>query len=680
MLNQLSLKTKLIGGFLILIILSVISGAISVSGIKSLKESTDFLTDRLTTSNLAQELSFYGIKLYQNQADMIINENLDTVKIYEKTMENFDSIKEKLKEKMDTAEEKEWINEIHKNDSELDVLFHSKITEEVKHKLENLIQQYDDKSDELIGALEEKADKIIASVNEELNDALSKSNDEILNERIRQLIAVSNLKYWSIKLYQNQADLIINQNMDSIKTFEESSMKKNEYLELSRKAVDTEEEKTWLKEIEKLDAEFHAQFKEKIVPEVSRILEKRIQKYDGESDELISELDVNIQKIITSLQSEAEEALSNFNSVSTKVREQVLVFIVCGTLFGLFVGIFLSRSISNAITTVSSALKLGSEQVTNASGQIAQTSQSMAEGASEQASSLEEISSSLEEMSSMTKQNAENANQANIIASDAKSASEDGNIAMKKMADAITEIKNSSDATAKIIKTIDEIAFQTNLLALNAAVEAARAGEAGKGFAVVAEEVRNLAQRSAEAAKNTSALIEQSQKNSDNGVKVTSEVAGILTKITESTNKVSNLIGEVSQATREQAQGIDQINTAVAQMDKVTQSNASSSEESASASEELSGQAIELHELVNVLVSVVDGDKSNNSHSYDENFNHSSYKPGEIRSVPKNKINYVPRENKNKQLQKNTLKVSDKKRIIKSNAIVNLDESDFKEF
>ncbi|MCK5073515.1 MAG: hypothetical protein KAQ98_08830, partial [Bacteriovoracaceae bacterium] len=242
------------------------------------------------------------------------------------------------------------------------------------------------------------------------------------------------------------------------------------------------------------------------------------------------------------------------------------------------------------------------EQVTSASDQISAGSQSLAEGANEQASSLEEISSSLEEMASMTKQNADNANQAKGLSESAQKAATDGDTTMKDMSSAIERIKTSSDDTARIIKTIDEIAFQTNLLALNAAVEAARAGEAGKGFAVVAEEVRNLAQRSAEAAKNTSALIEESQKNADGGVKTTQDVAKILSEINEHSKKVNDLITEIAAASDEQSQGIEQVNVAVAQMNKVTQQNAANSEESASAAEELNAQAISLDEMLSAFV------------------------------------------------------------------------------
>ena len=252
------------------------------------------------------------------------------------------------------------------------------------------------------------------------------------------------------------------------------------------------------------------------------------------------------------------------------------------------------ENLDTAFTQVSQA----TEQVSSASQQISAGSQALAQGANEQASSLEEVSSSLEEMSSMTKQNAENANQAKNLATEANGNADAGAEAMSRMTDSINTIKESSDQTAKIVKTIDEIAMQTNLLALNAAVEAARAGEAGRGFAVVAEEVRNLAQRSAQAAKNTADLIAESVKNAEGGVKIAGEVSKSFGSITGSIKKVNDLIAEIAAASQEQSQGIDQVNTAVAEMDKVTQQNAANSEESASASEELSSQAEELQGMV----------------------------------------------------------------------------------
>ncbi|MCK5564907.1 MAG: chemotaxis protein, partial [Planctomycetes bacterium] len=285
----------------------------------------------------------------------------------------------------------------------------------------------------------------------------------------------------------------------------------------------------------------------------------------------------------------------------------VMTISIASLVIGSCLAFIIARGIVKALTQIIASLTEGSSQVTSAAGQVSSSSQSLAEGATEQAAGLEETSSSLEEMASQTKQNADNAQQANTLATDARKAADSGNDAMGRMNGAIQDIQKSSDETAKIIKVIDEIAFQTNLLALNAAVEAARAGEAGKGFAVVAEEVRNLAMRSAEAAKNTSELIEDSVKNSKNGVDIAEEVGKTLGTIVEGIAKTSDLVGEIAAASKEQSQGIDQVNTAIAQMDKVTQANAANAEESASASEELSGQAEQMNSIVGQLSALVGG-------------------------------------------------------------------------
>ncbi len=318
-------------------------------------------------------------------------------------------------------------------------------------------------------------------------------------------------------------------------------------------------------------------------------------------------------ELVANNEEQVQTATETAHSDSVQVTWANIIGIILGVSLAAIIGMVLAISITRALKQVIDSLNQGSEQVSAASGQVAESSQQMAQGASEQASSLEEVSSSLEEMASMTRQNADNSRQANSMASQASEAADRSREAMARMSDAINKIKASSDETAKIIKTIDEIAFQTNLLALNAAVEAARAGEAGKGFAVVAEEVRNLAQRSAEAAKNTAALIEGSQTNAVGGVKVSAEVEEILKQIVSGVKQVTQLIGEVSAASDEQAKGIDQINTAVAQMDQVTQSNAANAEESASASEELSAQARELGDMVSVLVRIVNGNDDNQS-------------------------------------------------------------------
>lgn len=278
-----------------------------------------------------------------------------------------------------------------------------------------------------------------------------------------------------------------------------------------------------------------------------------------------------------------------------------LVSIVAAALLG-FVTI---RNTNRVLGEVADQLSAGAEQTAAAASQVAAASQKLAEGASEQAASLEETGASIEEIASMIKRNAEAANQTRGLASQARQAADAGSAEMTAMTAAMTELKASSAEVAKIVKDIDEIAFQTNILALNAAVEAARAGEAGMGFAVVADEVRNLAQRSAKSAKETALKIETAQERSLRGMEISGRVAIAFGEIAEKTRAVDRFVGEIASASTEQAQGIQQVNIAVSQMDKVTQSNAATAEESASAAEELNAQAGTVKDSVGQLQRLV---------------------------------------------------------------------------
>ncbi len=315
-----------------------------------------------------------------------------------------------------------------------------------------------------------------------------------------------------------------------------------------------------------------------------------------------------IDKQQESVEGHRQQAVAMAQAVMMRITTLTGAFVALGlaaVAVGAIIAFFVTRGIIRPIVAVTQRLADGAAELTSASGQIAGSSQSMATGASEQASSLEQASASLEEMSSMTRQNADNASQADTMARQAQQAADNGAQSMIHMSDTIEKIKTSSDQTVKIIKTIDEIAFQTNLLALNAAVEAARAGDAGKGFAVVAEEVRNLAQRSATAAKDTAALIEESQNIAAQGVAASKEVSDTLAEIGDTVRKVTQLISEVAGASREQSQGIDQLNTAIAHIDQLTQTAAANSEEAAAAGEELSGQSHNLGDIVDTLTAMV---------------------------------------------------------------------------
>ncbi|MHC1744834.1 MAG: methyl-accepting chemotaxis protein [Syntrophobacteraceae bacterium] len=290
----------------------------------------------------------------------------------------------------------------------------------------------------------------------------------------------------------------------------------------------------------------------------------------------------------------------------------VLLAALGGTVLGIILlcGIFvnhLSTKIVGRIGGVVAILREGNDQVTSASERLTASSQELSEGASGQAASIEETSASVEEMAAMTRQNAENAAEANRIIGEAQEIALAVEDRMRRLSASMGEITRSSEETQKIIKTIDEIAFQTNLLALNAAVEAARAGEAGSGFAVVADEVRNLAMRAAESAKSTENLLAGTVAKVKEGYGLVTETNEGFSQVSQAVLTSGKLFGEIAVASKEQAEGIQLISKAVTEMDKVVQQNASNAEETANASEELNNQAEEMRVSILELVGLVGG-------------------------------------------------------------------------
>ena len=237
-------------------------------------------------------------------------------------------------------------------------------------------------------------------------------------------------------------------------------------------------------------------------------------------------------------------------------------------------------------------------QVESSAAQVSAAADSVSAGSTESAASLEEITSSMTELGSQTNNNADNAYAANSLAKSAAEAANIGRNKMNQMTKSMQEITKNGEETQKVIKTIDDIAFQTNLLALNAAVEAARAGAHGKGFAVVAEEVRNLAARSAKAAAETAELIENSNKEIQDGVKNSEETANAFNEIYDNITKTADLVNEIASASKEQAQGITQTNVGLSQVDSVTQQNTANAEQTASSAQEMAGLAITLGNLI----------------------------------------------------------------------------------
>jgi len=248
-----------------------------------------------------------------------------------------------------------------------------------------------------------------------------------------------------------------------------------------------------------------------------------------------------------------------------------------------------------------SQVRASAESVVSPSAQVAAGTTDLSQRTEEQASSLEETAASMEELSSTVRQNAENAREADALASTASKRAEQGGREVARVVATMSEISEGAKRIADIISVIDGIAFQTNILALNAAVEAARAGEQGRGFAVVASEVRSLAQRSAQAAKEIKDLIGASVGQVDNGTKLVDQAGATISALVGDVKRVSGLMGSIAEASAEQSRGVQQVNKTVTEMDRVVQQNASAVQQSAAAADAMRLQAESLLRAVSAF-------------------------------------------------------------------------------
>lgn len=333
-------------------------------------------------------------------------------------------------------------------------------------------------------------------------------------------------------------------------------------------------------------------------------IDEAVKLSSGKDTPLFEKIEIDGRKLVELRKNATAEEVARGASQAANSRW----IAVGGTLIAFAVGLIVLwtvRQVNTALRRLASALTDGAVQVSGAAGQISSSGQLLARGASDQAASLEETSASSEEIASMTRRNAEHSAEAAQLMVATADSVDGANRKMQEMVRSMQEITASSNKISKIIKVIDEIAFQTNILALNAAVEAARAGEAGMGFAVVADEVRNLAQRCAQAARNTAELIEESITRSNDGGNRLAEVANAITAITEQSSKAKVLVDEIYTGSQEQSRGIEQVATAISQMQQSTQSNAAGAEQSAAAGKDLASQSATLHQFVRELNELV---------------------------------------------------------------------------
>ncbi|PLZ04430.1 chemotaxis protein [Burkholderia sp. WAC0059] len=259
------------------------------------------------------------------------------------------------------------------------------------------------------------------------------------------------------------------------------------------------------------------------------------------------------------------------------------------------------KRMQEQLTQVIAGIKTSADSIATASGEISAGNTDLSQRTEEQAASLEETASSMEELTATVRQNADNAKQATTLATAASGVARQGGDVIGRVVETMQGISESSTKVANIITVIESIAFQTNILALNAAVEAARAGEQGRGFAVVATEVRALAQRSASAAKEIKELIGDSVGRVETGSKLVDEAGTTIDEIVRSVARVTDIMNEIAAASLEQSTGIEQVNQAISQMDRVTQQNAALVEQTTAAALSMSAQAQQLREAVAVF-------------------------------------------------------------------------------
>jgi methyl-accepting chemotaxis protein len=318
----------------------------------------------------------------------------------------------------------------------------------------------------------------------------------------------------------------------------------------------------------------------------------------GYSQENLNQLASTVNNLMVTI----ERGLSETGEVLAAVAGTDLTQRVVGEYEGAFLNLKQdTNAVADKLTDIVMQLKSTSGALKLATGEILSGANDLSERTTKQAATIEETSAAMEQLASTVLQNAKRASDASEVAATVTRTAEEGGQVMGAANDAMERITASSAKISNIIGLIDDIAFQTNLLALNASVEAARAGEAGKGFAVVAVEVRRLAQSAAEASKEIKGLIDQSGTEVMSGSKLVADAASKLTAMLAAARSSNELMSGIAHDSREQASSIEEVTSAVRQMDEMTQHNAALVEEINAAIEQTEAQAVDLDRIVDVF-------------------------------------------------------------------------------
>lgn len=671
---KMTFSQKLASIIAILVIVAVTIAWLGVNGANQINQNLNKIVEEDAEKvKLAARIQQNLLEMHRAEKNMILAINETDMNEYAK---NYNDSKKEVEQR--TANLRELVNEVNK--AKLDEFRTSyqdfqKISEEVQALTKENSNQ---KAKFLLTS--EANDKIVTV--DKLTDELSVLIKDVLSQELKKPKIDSN----KIVQFTRAIELIGLIQSDILKSVRDVSAaileletqhieimanKSNEWIKSAFKNIELLKQISTDKMNEKIEimAQALGQY-DKVQKEVLSLTtrnsnQKAIDLSSGEGRKAIAKARDLVFQIAQDNDKAMDEAKKLSDEKYESIRNINLGVSIAGILIAILIAVVMVKQIMSMITTAINNVSEGAEQVASAANQISDSSQQLAEGAQEQAASVEEVTSSLAETKATVDQNSQNAREADLLSKDANDSAKLGYEHIKELTKSMEEINDSSRKIANIIKTIDEIAFQTNLLALNAAVEAARAGEHGLGFAVVAEEVRNLAQRSAEAAKDTAVIIEQSIEQVRKGNDITAETNRAFEEILEKVKKAGDITGEIALASKEQATGIQQINEAMSQVDQVTQTMASNSEESAAASEEMSAQAVQMRSAIASVASIFGISVDNGAQAKSVLHHHVNMKPASSKqtfSAPK----------------KDILRSSSQTK--KPDEIMPLDEDDIKEF